>query len=71
MLVLAATQRSHLAKLVDGHNIGFLLERTIKLLRQLRHISETLWEDARILECVAQVVRNEGPLSSSFSSFTG
>ena len=71
MLVLAATQRSHLSKLVEKHNIVGLLERTIEFLRRLKQISETLWEDARILECVAQVVRNDGPPSSSFSSSTG
>ncbi|MCJ1383288.1 hypothetical protein MMC17_006401 [Xylographa soralifera] len=49
MLVLAATYRSHLGKLVDKANFLRLLDRTITFLSELSSISSTLEKDAETL----------------------
>ena len=69
MLVLSAVYRSQLGYLVDQARVVSLLERTIDFLHRLKNISETLHTDAKILENVLQVVKNEdGATASSFSS---
>lgn len=69
MLVLSAVYRSQLGYLVDQAKVVSLLERTIDFLHRLKNISETLHTDAKILENVLQVVKNEdGATASSFSS---
>ena len=68
MLVLAATYRSHLGKLVEKHNFIRLLDRTIAFLRELAPISTTLETDASILQNVKLIIVTENQASSSFSS---
>ena len=68
MLVLAATYRSHLGKLVEKHNFIRLLDRTIAFLRELAPISTTLETDASILQSVKRIIMTEDQASSSFSS---
>ncbi|MCJ1355148.1 MAG: hypothetical protein MMC33_005139 [Icmadophila ericetorum] len=69
MLVLSAVYRSQLGYLVDQAKVVNLLERTINFLHRLKNISETLHTDAKILENVLQVVKNEdSATASSFSS---
>ena len=69
MLVLAATYRSHLGKLVDKTNFIRLLDRTIVFLSELSSISSTLEKDAEILKFVKRtILMEESVASSSFSS---
>jgi len=59
MLVLAATYRSHLGKLVDKANFLRLLDRTINFLSELGAISTTLQADAEILQHVKKIIIND------------
>ncbi|MCJ1413767.1 hypothetical protein MMC32_000091 [Xylographa parallela] len=69
MLVLAATYRSYLGKLVDKTNFLRLLDRTIIFLSELSSISSTLEKDAETLKYVRRTIATEEPAaSSSFSS---
>ncbi|MCJ1281742.1 hypothetical protein MMC26_001065 [Xylographa opegraphella] len=69
MLVLAATYRSHLGRLVDRTNFLRLLDRTIVFLSELSSISSTLEKDAETLKYVRRNIATEEPAAtSSFSS---
>lgn len=69
MLVLAATYRSHLGKLIDKRDFDRLLDRTITFLRELSPISTTLELDATILLHIKKmIVRGEDQASASFTS---
>ncbi|KAI4164845.1 MAG: hypothetical protein LQ342_001478 [Letrouitia transgressa] len=68
MLVLAATYKSNLSFLIPRPKLEHLFHRTINLLRGLRPISDTLYEDAKILEILRRVVFEETNVSQSFSS---
>ncbi|MCJ1295581.1 hypothetical protein MMC34_007144 [Xylographa carneopallida] len=69
MLVLAATYKSHLGRLVDKTNFLRLLDRTIIFLSELSSISSTLEKDAETLKYVRRNIATEEPAaSSSFSS---
>ncbi|KAL9614805.1 MAG: hypothetical protein Q9167_000715 [Letrouitia subvulpina] len=68
MLVLAATYKSNLSFLIPRSRLEHLFNRTINLLRGLRPISDTLYEDAKILEILRRVVFEDTNVSQSFSS---
>ena len=68
MLVLATTYRSELRFLIPKAKLEHLFSRTIKLLKSLAPISQTLEQDALILEKLRDVVLDEGNASHSFSS---
>ena len=68
MLVLAATYRSHLGRLVEKREFDRLLDRTIAFLRELAPISTTLELDASILMHVKKVINGEDRVWGSFSS---
>ncbi|KAL8970058.1 MAG: hypothetical protein Q9183_001697 [Haloplaca sp. 2 TL-2023] len=68
MLVLATTYRSELRFLIPKAKLEHLFWRTIKLLKSLAPISQTLEQDALILEKLRDVVLDEGNANHSFSS---
>ena len=71
MLVLSAAFKSKiLGAYVDSAQLDRLFNRTIKLLKRLAPISQTLDRDCFILQCLRKVVFDGGEpeLSSSFSS---
>ena len=68
MLVLAATYRSHLGKLVEKRDFERLLDRTITFLRELSPISTSLEADASILMHVKKIIHGEDQAFTSFTS---
>ncbi|KAL8736900.1 MAG: hypothetical protein Q9181_002218 [Wetmoreana brouardii] len=68
MLVLATTYKSHLAFLIPKTQLEHLFRRTIRFLRDLEPVSNTLAKDALILEKLQEVVFDEGNSGHSFSS---
>ena len=69
ILVLAATYCTpHLRHLVPKEDLIRLIDRTNRFLRMQKNVSDTLEQDARILETVAQTVNGDDVLTSSFSS---
>ena len=71
MLVLSAAFRSKtLGSYIDSNQLDRLFGRTIKLLKRLAPISQTLDRDSFILQCLRRVVFEGGEpeLSTSFSS---
>ena len=72
MLVLSAAYRSKtLGSYVNKGDLDHLFERTIKLLRDLSPISQTLGRDCYILKCLREVIfdgEGDEGLMSSFSS---
>ncbi len=71
MLVLSAAFKSKtLGGFVEAAQLDRLFTRTIKLLKRLASISQTLERDCFILQCLRRVVFDGGDpeLSTSFSS---
>ena len=71
LLVLSATYKSKsstLSKLVPKDTLEHLFERTIRLLRSLVPISESLERDVIILEGLREIIFEERSMRSSFSS---
>lgn len=56
MLVLAATYKSHLSRLVNRNKLEELLDRTINFLGKYSPISPTLKKDAEILHDIKQQI---------------
>ena len=71
MLVLSAAYKSKtLGAFVDPNQLDRLFTRTIKLLKRLSPISQTLERDCFILQCLRKVVFEGGEpeMATSFSS---
>ena len=71
MLVLAATYKSKsrtLSTLVPADVLSALFERTIRFLRGLIPLSETLQRDVEILEALRELVFDPSAATHSFSS---
>ncbi len=71
MLVLSAAFKSKtLGSYVEPKNLDKLFNRTIKLLKDLAPISDTLSHDCFILQCLRRVVFEGGDpqMATSFSS---